>query len=319
MNLLDAIDLWVLSNKVSRASRQKMTFYPTEASCVDTTTGKVVGTCLRKAYWGHIKKPSSRIEEAGKTWILDMGNAVEDVVMDKLTAMNILIQRNVHFYLPDENISGEADALIWDFDLDPKTKVSIIKEPRQIVGVEVKSAYSKAFFFGIQKEPKIEHILQVMLYLYYWTEVPYFNIMYIARDNPRENRVVHQMWLKNRNTPVINGKEMTSITIQGILKRFQKLDKCIKEGIVPDREFKWNYTAKEIEANYLKGEVSKTKYNNWKKGKATISDWQCQYCKYLDDCYPERVNPTEDTYDVIGKEKPKDVEVGTINLEKGVK
>ena len=302
--LFDAIDSWMVAPDPVEGTRDKKAFYPTEASCHNADTGQVVGSCLRQLYWRWKGEEASNPIEAGSWWVMEMGKSVEEIVTEKLSSMNVLVDNNVKFYDPAMNMSGEVDGFIWNFKMNKG--IATIIEPRRIVGLEVKSAYGYAFYYAIKNEPKIEHVLQVMLYLKYWKKVPVFKILYIARDNPRENRAEYNITLAEGEYPVVEGKVWRHISIGGVIARWAILKDCLEKEILPDRDYKWNYTKEEVEDRYSKGLLTDKKYKSWKAGKTTVSDWQCNYCSYLNKCHPERTSPKEDTYEHIdkkGKEK----------------
>lgn len=214
-------------HKDSKNLSKYYSFYPSDAGCV--VNGKVVGTCLRKQYWRWVGLPATEGASYRSHLSARLGNAAEAVFLDLYEKMGLLKGRNLSFKVEvmGLKISGRIDGL---------TKAGEL--------IECKSAYGTAFFNSVNKSPKEEHLCQIMIYLA-CLGLDTCIIPYICRDNASK-RAGYRMSKKDI--------EALGITTIGILSRWKKLQACLHEQKVPDRDY-------------------------------DIKSWNCRYCVYKTHCY----------------------------------
>lgn len=136
--------------------------------------------------------------------------------------------------------------------------------------------------------PKTSQLLQVLTYLQYFKDrFPYAKMIYYARDsaNRAEFDITLQEEAPGKTRPVINGVPDNRFYVENIINRYKELHQAVSQQKVPDRDYDAAYSKEKVEKRYEAGEIGKTKYQDWLKGKEVISDWQCRYCNYMDLCY----------------------------------
>jgi len=224
-SIFNPLEQWI--NKDAKKVSTYYSFYPSDASCV--VGGKVVGPCLRKQYWRWMKEPVSEGTTYKSYLSMKLGNACEQVFLDIYEKMGLLKGRNLPFRteVMGLKISGRIDGLTKKNEL-----------------IECKSAYGTAFFNSVNKAPKEEHLCQIMLYLA-CLGLDIAIIPYICRDNAAK-RIGYKMSKKEI--------ENLGITASGILNRWKRLQKCLDEKKIPDRDY-------------------------------DKKNWNCRYCVYKSKCY----------------------------------
>lgn len=316
--------------------------WPSEASVINGR-GKIIGKCARAMYYAYIHPDEMEPMDIRGIRIVRSGKMYEIVEVDNTKRAGILQDNNVKFeftHPTDDSItiSGEVDVIYHDK-----------KEPEDKdlwVGGEIKTGYGYAFTSYVFDKPtcngmpKIDHILQVLLYLYFYNlskqsdfTLPKFVMTYIERGEVEKTS--HVVEITEDGYPVINGiimKNLSALEVDhrgpngstwlkksldyefnvfDILDRYKYVNDCVKEKKLPSPDFTMMFTEDEIEKRLNAGEVSKTKYTNWKRGKtAAIGDWQCAYCSYRNRCIkdaggPQNVNPrtklkTPQQYRILG-------------------
>ena len=290
MNILDSIDKWLLRGRYVELVRDKVALYPSE--CGIKIGDKKVGSCLRAMYYSRKNIPESDPTDAGGYWTMSLGKQVEVMVLNWLSDMGVLVSRNAKFNIQQYNISGEVDGICWNFEW--KDKYPIIVEPRTFVGIEIKSAYGYKFYTSINTYPTLEHLLQVLCYMKCNPQLPLFKLIYVARDNPRENKKEYTIGITEKEEIVVDGKINYTINWQGIEIEWKKFEDYWKKQELPPRDYTWNYNKRQVLEMFEAGIITKNKYKAYLRGEELVSDWECLYCSYLNYCYPERVE--EETY-----------------------
>lgn len=280
MRLLD------YSNKVltaevpyPNAKRLPNVFYPTDASIVVDVGGQnmMFGKCARAVYMrilGVVR--TSKTEERSQR-IFGYGKYFERNEIDIYKKANIYVANNVKFstQIPnsDSFVSGEVDA--------------IVQMNGEYVGVEFKTSYGNNFLrqniLGYKRKgkstglnyvlddllpaPKIEHIMQVMLYLdFYKDTIKEFHIVYSARDSMNmaeykltldekadgKRYVCIEKMENDRNIPI----PIIDISTQDIYDRFLYIRRNIVKGTMPHPDY----------------------------DVVGRSNWQCGYCNFRQAC-----------------------------------
>jgi len=285
-NLQALIDLYLIEPRVRR--NRPVAYYPTEASvqCMDPITGEpsVSGKCMRAAYY-RCSGDFERAETSPRQeMIFKLGKNVENVLVDVLKEMGLWKQNNLKFWNEEFNVSGEIDILLRD------------PETNGLFGAEVKSIYgyyAKKEIFGNKKQagrPKIEHVLQSAIYLDNFSDIiKYWKLVYMERgDGSRcEFNITLAKDLQGKTRICVNGEPIKLFTLEDVYARYKLLDNHRKRDTIPPRDYDLVYPPQKVEAKNERGELSKSKYDNWKRNpvKNPIGDWQCSYCPFRLECW----------------------------------
>ena len=204
--------LWKTSQKIASYK----SFYPSDASCI--VKGRVVGRCLRYQFWrwkGLLppERPTWRLALSAK-----LGDGCEQFFLDLYKRSGLLKGSQVGFFLQvmGLNISGRVDGLTKKGEL-----------------IECKSAYGTAFFNQVNKAPKEEHLIQILVYLA-CLGLHVCILPYICRDNAAK-RQGYRMSKKEI--------EAKGITFIGILSRWKRLKEYIDKDELPPCDYEpksWN-------------------------------------------------------------------------------
>ena len=292
-SLLEHTDSFIVQ---SRFYGPKARYYhPTEASVVlidPFGNKKIMGKCLRQAYYratGHQRLP----ENPRSKTITEMGNYVEKMMIEWWKQMGVLVSEKVKFNNETTRISGELDCVLKN----PETN-------QQYVG-EVKSVYGYQAFaeiWGNRKHvagPKKEHLLQTLVYLKEFEGIlDYAVIYYVRRDNGARKEHIVRIFPDEEGSnghivyrAEVNGEPILDYTINDIYDRFALLHDHVLRGVAPEKEFLYKFDTPLIEKMFQDGDMSKSKYEKWTKGKEWPGDWQCSYCSWLPIC--QDVDPSQ--------------------------
>ena len=246
---------------------------------------KVEGKCMRALFYDWQRAVISNPMEANSIRTMNLGSAVESVEQNYYRALGVLHSAHIRLWNPEYNISGEIDNLVWEYEdeIDAKTgsitgKV-IIKEPRRLIGVEIKSFYGYYAEREILENgnPKWNHVLQSLIYLdYYKPNIPYWLLVYLTRGGgPKIGRQFKLQISKLSGEIFIDGVLIKEFTMADVYSRFKKAQFHIENGKIPDREFVYNYPQEMVEYKAKVGDISATDFKKWKNDEKYISDWQC--------------------------------------------
>jgi hypothetical protein len=286
--VLAQIDKHLLNNPAGKLSTRAKHFYPTSASCY-TREGKIQGACLRKVafeYWD-VPKTNPPKPEMYYTW--GVGKHIEIMWLDWLKEMGMYVGSNIKFYNADFNVSGEIDAIIRE---TPGSDI--------LVGAEFKTSYAGKSGFFTRKvitgtkdcppKPKIENLMQVCLYLDTYVDIPYWVLMYAARDNwDRTEYIIRLVDVGNDRCPEITNSWGYSyidydISMGRIYNRYVDLKNYLKAGVLPPCDYKPLMTRQEIVALVESGETYKSKLKDFDEGKVLTAEFNCTYCNHKDLC-----------------------------------
>lgn len=286
MELIKSVDSFIESPNTISPPRHYKGFHPSSASCSiknefgeDETCGK----CLRAVYWSAKAVEQTNPMNSRGIRITSVGKMVEEWEINKYKEMGIWRGNNVKFFDVDNNISGEVDAFVHDKDIN------------NIIGVEIKTGYGYQFEKDVigrpdkKGTPKLDHLMQTMLYLNYFKNIPLFKMVYIDRGNA--SRAEFNISLEKSSGGVnVDGKRFRpSLTIPGILHRYKTLNEHLKDGTIPPRDYQLQYSVEKIKFLYDSNRLTKTDSKEYEKNKKiSIGDWRCSYCEYKDYCWKER-------------------------------
>jgi len=286
--------------------------YPSQAS-VELKNGKLAGGCHRQVYyqWKDIK-PTNKGEtdfslsaEYG-TWLHE---GLVKFLNNHVIATDLIVLSEEHSFFDKELLlSGRTDVFLMDKNSD------------EIFGVEAKSVGK---FSGKMclTQPKIEHILQALVYLDQYRStskqghrsIDYWVLLYMARDEDwdfkaRKHgsvfRYMWQFWVTIEDDHAVvhcqNGTRTSypEITISGIKKRYKELRDHLCKDNLPERDYELQYSEEWITSLYKSGELRFKKDNEavakWlakgakpDKLNLKMGDHQCMFCPWSTLCWSE--------------------------------
>jgi len=188
------------------------------------------------------------------------------------------------------NVSGELDVLL----AEPPDGTIYIGEVKSGYGY-----YAGKEIFGTARQegsPKMDQLLQLLVYLWkFQAEFPYGRMIYFFRDSTKRRTFKVELQTEgNIQYPVVEGKVIKSFTINDILNRYKELQHYVDNDIIPPKDYELQYPDDKIKDFRKKDKIAKTKFEEWQKGKLKpyeyVGDWQCRYCDYRRECYPDIVD-----------------------------
>ena len=225
-------------------------------------------------------------------------------------------------------MSGEVDAILrWsEYREDDNGEERVFIDPTRAIGVEVKTKYGhfgKVQIMGSRDSvyengfPQIEHLMQTGLYLasrkrfeqFHNVEIPYFVITYVLRDNGvhksfrvelsdgYDGRIIVKDMEGNELEPKAElaldwgqTPQKIELTIDMMRERYYQQLENLKSDTPPPREFDLRYSDEKAEHLFDAGLMSKTmKAKHEKDSLDNVGDWNCSYCDWKDECYPQGI------------------------------
>lgn len=280
MKLIHAVDSYLENPFHLQSAHHRVANYPSQSSCIykneygeETITGK----CLRAVYWeAKGVKETNPVTARGER-IFGYAKNVERFEVEQYKHLGIWRGNNVKFFNPTFNISGEADCIVFDKDLKGNR------------GVEIKSGYDYKFRTEVlgtptkPGRPKFDHLLQTMIYIDYF-KIP-FTLLYIDRGNAQRGE--YDITLNSDGTPNIDGKKLDNgISFPKIIARFKEVEECLKDNVIPKRDYQLRYSKERLEILSKTKRLKKKQAEEYDKNKdLDIGDFQCGYCNYKDYCW----------------------------------
>jgi len=84
------------------------------------------------------------------------------------------------------------------------------------------------------------------------------------------------------------------LTIDMMRERYYEQLENLKSDTPPSREFDLRYSDDKAERLFEDGTMSKTKKGKHEKDAlANVGDWNCSYCDWKDECYPQGIFTVE--------------------------
>jgi len=283
-----ALQLAKIKEQERRETKGKRTaFWPSEASIRDPITKRIYGKCHRALYWSFQNEPESNPLDGRALRILEAGRSFEEMMVETLKNMGywdaIRNEQEKKFYNEDLNISGEVDGILIVNGVS--------------MGIEFKTIYGywahKEVF--VQKKPKIEHLLQVALYLYHFYPMP-FKLLYGTRDSQELKEF--DVELTDRNVLIVDGRFSSPIpiTIEAIKERFDEFQTYLDKKKLPPPDYSvLGLTNEELQRELDAGNLKKNEATKFLKGRKVIKiPWECSFCRYYYKCQKlqqEKRNP----------------------------
>ena len=294
----DAIIQADTDKSAAHSGRVTTRFYPTEASA--RTLNGIVGRCRRRTYYsqqGIVVPQEEDIRSLGR---FKVGNILEEWIRELAISSGIRHDHSVkiRYLIPGSTtvqISGEVD-MIYKID-------------DEIVGGEIKTSYGYDFESTVFHKqtipgmPKIEHVIQVLSYLYYYKYIDTslgitrFVITYLNRGSM--DWIQHIIELSDDLYPIINGilcKGITNYTnsifkVQGIniektrtklmdyefnmnsvFERFIEIYQHHESGLLIEPDYCPLYSDQQITDHAITGKID------------YLSDKECGWCPYRTNC-----------------------------------
>jgi hypothetical protein len=249
--------------------------YPSEASCVDQINRETIhGACLRALYYGIVNIPMTNTPYPSNIRKMKIGDSYANYECEQLESMGILLKKEESFekIVSTIKIKGRVDAIIN------------LNEEKIILEFKSSGGYAfKSEVMGTATKPgfpKMNNILQSMLYLDAFEDIHKCYLMYIDRESCMTKEFLVEL---NNGYPVIDGEVITYVSLEGIYMRFKELYKHLSIGTVPKRDFRPNYSVETASYEYELGKIKKYKFEQAKRD-GCASDWNCEYCNYKQYC-----------------------------------
>ena len=340
-NLRETILNEMNRSRAPRLSRGQ-SFYPSECSVV--VDDQVIGACERAVWYRLHNTPKTDNPPERMSYIWAMGNAIEAQFIDNLKKSGLYENSSIRFRDTEFNISGELDGMfrlmidghIKLCILELKTVANYYAEQMQITG----SYRTKQI-----PTPKATNLMQTMTYLHECRNEPDIvaaKLYYISRSDPGNQREYtihlqsgaelkkhypeeaidcedHLHYALVESPSVRFGKTVMPIcyvemrfTMEDLLAQFKRLQAMLDNKQIPDRSESLYYTEEQIESKFEKGQLGKTKYNNWVSAGRPSADPKktpgCALCKDYCDwrtlCFNQDGTPNPQA-DLIGIDEPR--------------
>ena len=287
-------------------------FEPSSASVI--VDKNVFGKCARASAFDllGLRKPITSVRA---NWKFEFGGNFEQTFIEMMKRAGLFHSDHVKMafpFGPDEKyqISGEIDVIGKNgspFIVELKTISGRIAESQCVTGYDRPPQYRNGYTINpMASAPKIEHLIQVMLYQYYGSvvlpkqsdlELDHSRICYLSISSMKHSEYIlrlvergglhfPKLWklMKSDDSYFEQEIELLPFSVEDIFSRYIYIAKHIENDLVPPRDYSPQYTDEEISDRLARGILSKTKANNMRNGTIPACDWQCSYCQYKQLC-----------------------------------
>lgn len=211
--------------------------------------------CKRSIFFSKTNTPASNPPEAHAYIKFELGNDAHEMMQ--------AILKNIGIWIEGEDLK---EVNRFGFDWKYKIDNMIKDESGNKYIIEIKTTYAKGFI-NIEKEPKMEHEIQLMMYMLF-ENIERGILLYIGRDNGR---------LVEYNYSLQMLKEKHEKWFIQKIAELKKLMDQISNRELPDRDY-------QIQVKNNNGLLSEDFQHKTVKYK---TDWQCSYCSYKNLCWKE--------------------------------
>lgn len=283
--------------------KMSQTVWPTEASVQYTIDGLLIteGACLR-AVWYRLKGyPSEEIVDPRLYWVWQFGRTFENDSNFLTQSAGVLAGKSLRFRNEKTKIpiSGEMDGICSFRDPNGKEVKYVIDYKTTGGNYEGNSG-----LLGNLKKtpfPKIENMLQLMIYLDYDPEnLKFGKLVYMIRDRLERTEFTIRL---DRSVPsvianvkaAIAGREdilkaqsrsYPQYSMAEIYRRYNLVADFYEANKLPPRDYAIEYTDERAEKLWSFGKLSNSAFENHKKKKGDkAGDFQCRYCKFQKQCW----------------------------------
>lgn len=314
--VLDSFSMAIIEADTNKSAKHEgrvtSRYWPTECSAV-TPVG-VVGRCRRRTYYSQQGVVVPQEEDIRSLGRFKVGNILEEWIRELASHSGIRHDNSVkiRYFIPGSDdkiqISGEVDM--------------IYKVDDEIVGGEIKTSYGYDFESTVFHKatipgmPKVEHVMQVLSYLYYYKyidkslKITRFVITYLNRGSMEW--IQHMIELSDDLYPIINGIKLQGIfsgtnkifTLPGInfektriklsayefsmnsvFERFIEIYNHHESGLLISNDYNPLYSDTQVTDYALSGKIGKTKFADYRNGKIDyLADRECEWCPYRINC-----------------------------------
>jgi CRISPR/Cas system-associated exonuclease Cas4 (RecB family) len=326
-DILSIIDDITVSPMVT-SSRKSSGFHPSAASVQYVTKAgelKTLGACLRKEWYSFSSYKGIEVTNPEAEDKKAVGDYISERFVEKFKRVGLYVADEVPFYHETMKVSGRIDILIKDHFKAPKAPLR--PNIQDLIGLEIKSTGGYHNIKGpivstkdTPLAPKIEHVMQCMIYLDYFSQFGLDKWILIYQDRESMRKQWHKVCLSDLGQAVVTNKENTliheDVTIKNITKRYKELENFLNLKEIPPRDYDKQYSNKKIYKLFEDGELNKTESEKIQKIVKKMGDkgldldkvdpliekgdWQCNYCSYKDMCWSN--NPTKQLVQV--KQEP---------------
>lgn len=271
-----------LTNPPFRADRDRSAFYPSEASIISRTDGKVIGKCHRAVWYRWAGVPETNPTDACGAWTMNVGKKIEEMYIEYSKQMGLWVANNIKYYDKEHNVSGEVDLIVHERSVVDE------RETEELMGIEIKTAYGYGFQKNVKSFAKIENLLQVALYLDFF-KFPKWRLVYKSRDTMEDVEYTVTMAQDDKGKYLIVSEvPVRMFYIEDIYARYQQLGEYVIKNEMPPRDYTYGYAPEQTANRMASGEISKSKASKIKRGAVVDTDWNCLYCSHLDECWKQK-------------------------------
>lgn len=281
-----------LENPIEVKRQSGNSNYPSSASIeIINSFGEkqIIGSCLRREGYRRLGIAKTDFDEVEGLLKMKAGKYVEIFIVQDCMKMGIYRGSNTKFRIEDLNISGETDIFV--------------EINKKIIGIELKTSYGD--YFDVQVlgakppwhvkieatggYPKLEHLLQLVPYLFYWKKMGItdeFRLIYFNRGSFKNSRE-YTVTMDKDGYLIVDGVKNDIIGLKPIAKRFKLLDSYMLKKELPPRDFYLKYPESIAKNLVDTGRKKQFWFNNWKKDRGICGDWMCGFCGWKKDCWKE--------------------------------
>jgi hypothetical protein len=199
-----------------------------------------------------------------------MGDGVHAMVHEFITQSGLQVMNELSLRLSPEitglkrPLSGRIDNVFEDPETD------------ELVEIEIKSGYGAGIRAIKSGGPKLEHLVQALVYLK-WGNLKRCHLIYVARDDGYRCEFVMEYDSAHDVLYLHDGdrKWASDLTYAEIHARLAEVETAVESGKMPERDFWQAIKNGEYRDDFQKDKV---KYR---------SNWQCSYCGFRDLCWDE--------------------------------
>ena len=298
-----------LIDKIGGKDPAKIYLSPSKASIIMNIGGvpQLQGMCHRAIFFASLGFAETNPMDPYTKRKLLAGSLMEQSEHDieKLSGKYVASNELFQYAIDDHTmILGEVDSILEDdhqrqYVKELKTAFGYMATRNHIYGTKTITPY-----------PRWSAVLQIVIYIA-TLGLQYGVLKFIDGQNMKSQRM-YIIELKNieqggqivDKIVVINGQEMSSISMSAIMERLMRLATYIRERQLPPRECIREYSDEFAQRLYEAGSIAKSGYERHLKGEKS-GDWQCRNCNHQDLCWMKDEivqRKLEERIEIINKE-----------------
>lgn len=215
-----------------------------------------ISSCKRQIFYKKTGTETTNPISQASFFKMEMGNSIHEKIQDIISKLD-----NVELLECEDFKTITYRDLPFCYRIDGKVLIS-----NEVYILELKTVYASGYN-TIEKEPKKEHVLQLLLYMIF-ENVSKGILLYIGRDN---GFMVEYSYTVNELMRLYGNELYEKID------SLNKLKQQIENKELPERDFAMVFKNKE---GSITDKFTKDK-KNYK------SEWQCKYCGYQNLCWKD--------------------------------